>query len=506
MFIQVVGFRLILLGWAFLVSSVCTSIPKFDDSLRVKRVREFVVALNSKDIRKMESFLQTQFRAKDESATATTARAKRFLELASLGSPFSVDEVLVDKPQLCIVRLSGTDSPASELKIEFEQEEPYRAISVYMGGLGSQTGPPPSQYTKWRTLTDLLTKVRQDTKVPGISLAFFHDGREEIAVVGNRKLGSNAPVAATDRWLIGSITKSMTATMIARLVDQGVLRWDSTIEQVLPNIPMKPGYRKATLLQILQHRAGIPQDQYVNPDFLSDAAGTEKETLKVRDHYAQFTLNRDPIFNPGEQMRYSNAGYALAAHMAEVMAKKPYEQLMNDLLFRPLKMKSAHFGVPGQPGNPGAAGQIMGHTVEKDGLEPNVLEDPRIAGIQAAAGAGLSMTIGDLMTFIRYHLEGRRGHAKLMSQENFNVLHRPGSTRVGESTYSCGWVTSSGFTREPFEGHNGSDGTFRAEVAIWPNRNLAIVSITNAGVLREPAPTLQAVEAVYERIDGKQRN
>ena len=494
---------MIVLGLALMLAGGFHPFHRMDNSARVKTLKEFVLALNTKETGKMETFLHEQFHARDESQTATTARANRFLELASLGAPFSIDAILVDEPKQCIARIKSSDGPEFELKVVFGLGLPYRATSIYMGGLGSQTEAPPKRYTDWKDLRDLLKQVQQDTKVPALSLVLLHDGHQQAVVVGNREMSSADPAKLTDTWLLGSITKSMTATMIALLVDRGVIRWDTTVGQVFPNYEMNSTYRSVTILQLLQHRAGIPQDLYVNPSFLKKAAGTETDLVKVREHYAQFTLARDPIFSPGEKMRYSNAGYSLAAHMAETLAKKPYEQLMSELLFRPLRMRSARFGIPGQPGNPGSAGHIMGYSYSRSGLQPNILSDPRIAGIQAAAGAGLSMTIEDLMNFVRFHLEGRRGHVKLMSKANFDVLHRPGSLGVGESTYACGWLTTTGYTREPFEGHNGSDGKFRADMAIWPERNLAIVAIANAGTTREPAPTLQAIGAVYERIDSQ---
>jgi len=61
-------------------------------------------------------------------------------------------------------------------------------------------------------------------------------------------------------------------------------------------------------------------------------------------------------------------------------------------------------------------------------------------------------------------------------------------------------LISSGYTDDPYEGHNGSDGTLRADMALWPERNLAIVSIANAVTMTEPAPTVQAIAAIYRRL------
>ena len=105
------------------------------------------------------------------------------------------------------------------------------------------------------------------------------------------------------------------------------------------------------------------------------------------------------------------------------------------------------------------------------------------------------MSIGDLLTFANYHLEGLRGFVAMMKPATFEVLHKP----VGDEKYGCGWMITDQFCPDPYHGHNGSDGTFRAEMALWPEKSIAIVSIMNAGSITEPSPALQAVMAVYER-------
>jgi len=277
------------------------------------------------------------------------------------------------------------------------------------------------------------------------------------------------------------------------------MRWDTTIGEALPTTSIRPEYKDVTLLQLLHHRAGVVQDRFVSHQFLIDAAGDDPDPVKAREHYAQFTLNKEPIGKPDEKYAYSNAGYSIAAHMAETMAKKPYEELMRDLVFKPLRMGSAKIGVPGTDGNPGGEGQLMGHSAGDKGLTPYVIDEPRWVAIQAPAGAGVSITVEDLLKFLRYHLDGLRGQVRLMKPENFAVLHKPAMDEPGIEKYACGWLVISGVTKDPYVGHNGTDGSFRSEIAIWPEKNLAIVAIANAGAKYDPAAPLQAVIAVYNR-------
>ena len=101
------------------------------------------------------------------------------------------------------------------------------------------------------------------SKVPAVGAVIMRSGAIEAqAVHGVRQAGGKAAVAADDVWLIGSTGKVMTVAMIARLVERGVLSWDTPLDAMLPEhaASMRPEYRKATLVHLLSHRAGLPRD------------------------------------------------------------------------------------------------------------------------------------------------------------------------------------------------------------------------------------------------------
>ncbi len=483
-----------LISLALLTASAYGQSP---DSKSVLAVRKFVEILNKNDLAGMKQFVETAFVARPDKRIAD--RARNLMGLVSSGAPFKVVDVLKDTPTTVILLVQSESEANFEIRMDFESDDRHLAKSVYMGGPGSQTGPPAKKHDQWIDLGDLLRQIRAETGVPALSVGFVHGLQKSTAIDGVRLMNSAEKSNRKDRWLVGSLAKAMTSTMIARLVDQGKIRWDTTLGSVFPKMAMREQARSITLLQLLNHRSGLPQDLYVTPEFLKMAAGSSIEKVRMRDHYLAFILERPPIGAPGEKMRYSNAGYAVAAHMAETVTGVPFERLMRDLVFHPLRMHSARFGVPGNSGEPGATSQLMGHTYREGKLVPYVISEPSWVAIQCPAGAGLAMTLDDLLRFAKFHLEGMRGHVSLMKPDVFHVLHEPASKLPGEDQYACGWILDSGFTKEPFQGHSGSDGTFRAEIALWPDRDLAAVAISNASSLTDPSPPLQAVIAIYER-------
>src|ERR1035441_3206399 len=78
-----------------------------------------------------------------------------------------------------------------------------------------------------------LEVIRKKHDLPALAVVVVKDGRIcDRAAVGIRKVGKSAPVTMNDVFHIGSCTKSMTATLTAMLIDEGKLRWDSTIAEL----------------------------------------------------------------------------------------------------------------------------------------------------------------------------------------------------------------------------------------------------------------------------------
>jgi len=110
-------------------------------------------------------------------------------------------------------------------------------------------------------VSDRLERIRERHGVPGMAAAAVRHGRIfATGAAGLRKAGGDEMVTLDDRWHLGSCTKSMTAALVAMLVEDGALRWDSSIGEILSDIPMEPAWCDVTLEQLLQHRGGAPQD------------------------------------------------------------------------------------------------------------------------------------------------------------------------------------------------------------------------------------------------------
>jgi CubicO group peptidase (beta-lactamase class C family) len=219
----------------------------------------------------------------------------------------------------------------------------------------------------------------------GIGVSFVR-GQDLTALgaVGVRRRGATQQVQQNDQWHLGSDTKSMTATLIAMFVERGKLRFDSTVADIFPDLltSIHPDYQKVTLIELLSHRAGIPgqaKGQTAYNELQQELWDLEGPLPQQRRSVIQMVLSQSPTSEPGSLFNYSNLGYIIAGAFAEQVTGKPWEELIQQMLFKPLGMETSGFGAPGTPGS---LDQPWGHSSSCMPLDPgNRLSDnPPVLG------------------------------------------------------------------------------------------------------------------------------
>ena len=112
-------------------------------------------------------------------------------------------------------------------------------------------------------LNRVLEPIRDDHGLPSLAAVLVRGGQiVETGAVGVRAAGSSVLVTTSDRWHLGSITKAMTATLAAVLVEQGVIEWSTTVEEIFPDLVgnIRSEYVDVRLDELLYHTAGLPKD------------------------------------------------------------------------------------------------------------------------------------------------------------------------------------------------------------------------------------------------------
>ena len=333
-------------------------------------------------------------------------------------------------------------------------------------------------------VSELLAPLLEKHKVPALAAAVIEGDRlTKLGAAGIRARGDAAKVELDDVWHLGSCTKAMTATVCARLVEQGKLKWDSKVGDVFADQAeqIHAEWRDVTLTQLLSHRASVPSSPPL-PLWLKlvgHVGSRDAREMLLSGGW----LKSAPTVAPGSKWEYSNSGFLLAGLMAERAADKDWETLMREQLFEPLGMKSAGFGAPGSADK---VDQPRGHNAFGIAMKPGKgADNPRGLGPAGTVHCSLQ----DWSKFIALHLQGARGEGKLLTAESFQRLHAP-QPIDGKSGYALGWVV---LERPWADGsvlmHNGSNTMWYSVVYVAPKRGFAVMAVTNLAGLGLQAGT-----------------
>lgn len=342
-----------------------------------------------------------------------------------------------------------------------------RALSVWLawgwllGGVGGALlAQTPAD------LQSLADELHAKSDFPAVWLADGEVGGQlQIASAGVRRAGSAVAVHSLDRLHLGSCTKAMTAVLIARLVEQGVLDWKDTFASVAPGLSEKlpATHRYVTLEQLLQHRSGFPENArnwlLQRGVFVTD----------FRREILLDSLQQLPLEPPGSMECYSNLGYLGAGLIAEYRTGRSWEALMQAEVFRPLGLVSAGFGPPSLCES---LEQPWGHAVIERQLRSAQADNPPALG---PAGT-VHLSLPDWFKFCELFAGG--GPQGYLSAETLAKLVQPDLN----SEYAYGWVATKqdGATGKILT-HAGSNRWWYAEATILPQQRRIVLCVFNRG-------------------------
>ena len=366
------------------------------------------------------------------------------------------------------------------------------------------------------SLDALLVPLLARYELPAVAAAVVKGGKVvAVGAVGTRKAGAKIPVTVNDRFHLGSDTKAMTALLAALFVEEGKIRWNSTVSEVFPEFSTKidPGLRRVTLEQLLSHTSGIPSDNTVFGDLLAKSMLQDGNLDELRYWLVQQWIVQPLESEPGTKFAYANMNYVIVGAIIERVAGKTWDELITERVFAPLGLRSAGLGSQATLGKIDAP---LGHVVI-DGRTKPFLAGPNGDNPPIIGPAGIAhMSVLDFAGWAGWNAgEGKRG-PKLVQPETLKKLHTPvismpdkkdaapGTPPRGK--YALGWgQLPVEWAPEPLIYHGGSNEKNLAHIWLEPKRDFAMVLVTNIGgsktneALNALAPELYARFAVPKR-------
>lgn len=322
---------------------------------------------------------------------------------------------------------------------------------------------------------DIIVKHRVAIGAPALSAAVSVDGELVWAgATGWADIRSKSPATPQTIFRIGSTSKALTATALARLIDKEQIDLDTPISHYLSDIP-NPAWADITPRQLASHTAGLPHYKE-NRDWvgLFHSVALQRHYRDVRAAVEVF--DKSPLlYTPGTTFYYSSLGIVLLGAVMSEAAGKPYRELMRDEVFEPLDMTSTIVAPKRAP----KKSPLATFYYRRD----NQYREWRSVDLShRLPGGGFASTPSDLVRLGAGQLD-----EKYISRATREVIWTPQrltNGKVNEQQYAIGWrwrewkVDGVGLVRNA--NHGGVSRGAQSWLLVFPDYNMSIAFTINS--------------------------
>lgn len=331
--------------------------------------------------------------------------------------------------------------------------------------------------------------------IPGAIVVIVKDGKlVYMKGFGVKILGQTDIIDEHSPFALASVTKNITNTLVARLVDQGKLEWSDKVIKYLPNFQLSNQSitQELTIEDLLSHRSGLPGFSGDTLNELGWPASEIVSAMKLIPIEGEFRKSYE----------YQNVLVGLVGLIIEKVTGKPLEQVYEEELFKPIGLTETRFGER----NPPSFWQKLLRIFQKQKPQPvfhdrydgkvRYLPNGNPGCFTFPASSGIISTGQDLGKWLIFQLNQNKVNEKeLVSEKNINLMRSPHvdvgvkggrqfpKNRVSHVQYGLGWFIHDYMGMSVLSHMGGMAGT-RALLCIAPQDNLGIAILTNFGGMR----------------------
>ena len=237
-----------------------------------------------------------------------------------------------------------------------------------------------------RAIDDAIARYH----LPGIAVGVIEDGKiVHVRTAGEIEAGTAQPVSSRSLFKIASNSKAMTASVLARLVQAGKLRWEDPVVKYLPDFAMHDPWvtQHMQVRDLLVHNSGLPEgggDLMLWPE---PNAFTRADIVHGLRHIK-------PAYEFRSGYAYDNLLYVVAGEVAAAAGGAPYEELVRREIFEPLGLDRCRVGAFDR----NAVGEVAQPHARRDGENVVVNRDAgQVPAITSAAAGGIRCSLDDML-------------------------------------------------------------------------------------------------------------
>ncbi|MET8873269.1 serine hydrolase domain-containing protein [Nocardia sp. NPDC004604] len=255
----------------------------------------------------------------------------------------------------------------------------------------------------------------ESNNVPGFVAGVYHADQQIIVAHGTANLATGAPMRTDTGFLFGSVTKVLTTTLVLRQVERGLLDLDTPVVTYLPEFALiVPGATDKILVRhLISHTNGIDADL-----FFPDAKGRDA----LRTYVNGLASSCGTLFEPGEQLSYSNGGMIVAGRLLEVVTGLSFPDLLERDIYTPVGMQNSSTSAEQAI----LRSTAIGHFPDPETMAARPTRRFMLPDTWGPAGGTPIGTVADLLAFGRTHLAGgvSPSGTRVLSSESTTLMQQ----------------------------------------------------------------------------------
>ena len=324
---------------------------------------------------------------------------------------------------------------------------------------------------KFKKVAQKIVSEMKRLQVPGVAIGIWHAGKEYSEGFGVTNVEHPLPVTPDTLFQTGSISKTFTGTLMMQLVEQGKVDLDTPVQKYIKDFKLrdKDAAKKVTIRQLLTHMGG-----WVG-DYFNDFGNGEDALAKMVKDIAKL-----PQVQPlGTIWSYNNTGFNIASRVIEIVTKKSYEQAVQEMLFKPLKLNMSFF----YPSDILFTHRfVVGHQKVKNKVQ---VARPWAIGRAGNGVGGVVSTVKDLLKYARFHMSN--GKKSVITGRSLRAMRIPQVSMGPRGLMGITWFIrkADGLT---IYAHGGATNGQQAYFFFIPKKDFALAILTNSddgGIINE---------------------
>jgi CubicO group peptidase (beta-lactamase class C family) len=310
-------------------------------------------------------------------------------------------------------------------------------------------------------LTALLRQHAARHSVPGAAVGILREGAATTACCGVADVATGEPITPETCFAVGSLTKSMVATVIARLAEAGLFSLDDPVAAHVRELRGSGWAERASVRDLLANRSALPLRAELEFGFASHKDEDDGALSRLAADVAAAVPMRS-------SWSYTNVGWCLLGRVIETATDTAWEHAMRRHLYDSAGMSGTTFATDAEPKR-----RASGHEITTDGPVP---VEPLVSRAYGPAGTSVVSTVTDLLRFASLHLQDE-------SLAALRAVHAETSIYGWLDSWCLGWARFD-WDGGPVWGWDGLISGERSVLRIVPQHQAAVALMTNGSTGR----------------------